>query len=102
MQLLEPRAPDAFVTWGMFNGFFERKEYIESYILKDQAVAMMEKDPELKKQFQTRLESDPEFAKSPEKRLDFFYQKHPSFDERWMLYPVYRLLRAPVKSTART
>ena len=23
-------------------------------------------------------------------RLDFFYRRHPSWDERYMLYPIYR------------
>lgn len=97
MQLLEPRAPDSFAAWGMFNAYFERKEYIESYVLKDQATVMLEKDPALRAHFNKLLESDPEFAKSPQRRLDFFYQRHPSFDERWQLYPVYRLLKSVPK-----
>jgi len=29
MSLLEPRAPDSFVSWGYFNAHFEQKEYME-------------------------------------------------------------------------
>ena len=31
-----------------------------------------------------------EFAADPQARLDFFYRRHPSWDERRDLYPVYR------------
>ena len=30
------------------------------------------------------------FAQSPAARLDFFFQRSPSWDERFNLYPVYR------------
>ncbi len=38
-----------------------------------------------------RLSEDPEFARNPAARLDFFYRRHPSWDERYNLYPVYRV-----------
>ena len=30
------------------------------------------------------------FKASPAARLDFFYRRHPAFDQRWNLLPVYR------------
>jgi hypothetical protein len=45
----------------------------------------------LKAEFDKRLQDDPAFAKSPQARLDFFYRRHPSWDERFNLYPVYRI-----------
>jgi hypothetical protein len=41
-------------------------------------------------EFERRLRTDSNFAKSPAARLDFFYRRHPSWDERLNLYPVYR------------
>ena len=32
MTLLEPKDPDALVSWGFFNTAFERKEYMEAYV----------------------------------------------------------------------
>lgn len=98
MQLFEPDAPDSLVTWGFFNAAFERKEYMEPYVAEIVAEKMLE-DPKVKSEFTARLESDPEFAKDPEKRLDFFYRRHPSWDERFRLYPIYRL-EAPVRDNA--
>ena len=55
---------------------------------------MLAKDPALKQAFEARLREDAAFAKSPSARLDFFYRRHPAFDERYALYPVYRTATA--------
>ena len=91
MTLLEPKDPDALVSWGYFNTAFERKEYMEAYVAEDVAKEMLKKDPALQKEFVQRLSEDPEFARNPTARLDFFYRRHPSWDERYNLYPVYRV-----------
>ena len=90
MQLLEPRARDSLLSWGFFNTSFERKEYMEDYVTEQVAREMLAKDPAIKAEFEKKLSSDPAFAKDPAKRLEFFYRKHPSWDERFGLYPVYR------------
>jgi hypothetical protein len=90
MTLLEPKDPDSFVSWGFFNTAFERKEYMEAYVAEAVAIDMLKKDPAVKKEFERRLAEDPAFAASPAQRLDFFYQRSPSWDERLNLYPIYR------------
>jgi hypothetical protein len=52
---------------------------------------MLKKDPALRKEFAQRLNDDPAFASNPAARLDFFYRRHPSWDDRYNLYPVYRV-----------
>ena len=89
VQLFEPRAQDSFMSWGFFNKAFERKEYMEDYVTEDVATEML-KRPEVKKEFEDILKSDAEFAKSPEKRFEFFYKKHASWDERMNRYPVFK------------
>lgn len=90
MALLEPRAPDSLAFWGFFNAHFERKEYMEDYVTEEVAERMLASTPAIKAEFDRRLETDPEFAKNPEARLEFFYRRHPSWDQRFNLYPVYR------------
>ena len=51
---------------------------------------MMAQDPQLRADFERRLREDPAFAADPEARLDYFHRLHPSRDERYRLYPVYR------------
>jgi len=95
MTLLEPRSPDSFVSWGFFNNAFERKEYMEAYVAEEVAEKMLQEDASLKAAFEKRLAEDPTFAKNPAARLDFFYQRHPSWDERLNLYPINRVERLP-------
>ncbi len=90
LTLLEPTSSDSFVYWGFFNTMFEMKEYMESYVAEQLAQEMLAKDPKIKQEFVEKLEKDPDFAKSPDDRLEFFYRKHPSWDERVNLYPILR------------
>ena len=92
--LLEPAAPDSYLAWGFFNGHFEKKEYMEAYVAEDVALVML-KDPAVKKEFDAKVAADATFAKDPGRRLDFFYRKHPSYDSRLNLYPVFRVNAAP-------
>jgi hypothetical protein len=90
MTLLEPSSTDSLVAWGFFNTAFERKEYMEGYVTERWAAEAMAKDPELRRAFERRLDEDPAFARSPSARLEFFFRRHPAWDERLNLYPVYR------------
>lgn len=93
--LLEPQAPDSFAAWGFFNAHFEVKEYMEDYVAEEVAGEMMASQPEIAAEFKQRLASEPDFAKSASARLEFFYRKHPSWDERLNLYPVLRIHSIP-------
>jgi hypothetical protein len=93
--LLEPQAPDSLLAWGHFNNHFERKEYMESYVAEDVAREMLANDPAIKAEFERRLAEDAEFAASPRARLEFFYRRHSSWDERLNLYPVMRTAVVP-------
>ena len=55
----------------------------------------MLRDPAVKAEFERRLREDTAFAQSPAARLEFFYRRHPSWDERYQLYPVLRVDAAP-------
>jgi hypothetical protein len=94
MALLEPQAPDSLAAWGVFNNAFERKEYMEDYVAEEVARDML-RDPAVKAAFDARLREDPAFAGSARARLDFFYRRHASWDERFGLYPVFRVDEAP-------
>ena len=92
--LFEPTAPDSYASWGFFAAAFERKEYMEPYVAEQVALQMLH-DPAVEKEFNAKLAADDAFAKNPNARLDFFYRRHASWDERYNLYPVYRLDVAP-------
>jgi hypothetical protein len=90
MTLLEPQSPDSFAAWGFFDTAFEQKEYMEPYVAAQVGEEMLAHDPQVAAAFRKRLAEDPQFAANPEARLDFFYRRHPSWDERLNLYPIYR------------
>ena len=91
MHLLEPQAPDSFVSWGFFNAFFERKEYAEPYIMEPIAQKMLDDNPMLQAEFDARVANDNAFAEDPAKRLNFFYERSPYFDKAERSYPIVRL-----------
>ena len=95
MALFEPQAPDSLLAWGEFNNAFEHKEYMEEYVAEDVARAQMAADPALAAQFKKMVDSDPAFARDAKARLEFFARRHPSWDERFNLYPVMRVNVAP-------
>jgi len=91
MALLEPQSPDSYVAWGFFNTAFEPKEYMEDYVAEDVARELLARDQKLASEFEAKLAEDAEFRKDPQARLDFFYRRSPSYDERLNLYPVLRV-----------
>jgi hypothetical protein len=90
LHLLDPALPDSLARWGHFNAAFERKEDMEPYVAEEVARAMLDGDPSLRATFDAAVAADPELAKSPARRLEWFYRRHPSWDERVNLLPVYR------------
>ena len=95
MNLLEPDAPDALAAWGRFDAAFEQKEYMEPYVAEQVAREQLAASPALAEKFQARLRDDPAFAASAGQRLAFFHRRHPSWDDRFNLYPVLRVDTRP-------
>ena len=88
-------APDSLAAWGGFANAFEAKEYMEPYVAEQVAREQLAASPALREEFAARLQSDPALAASPRQRLDFFYRRSPSWDERYRLYPVLRVDTRP-------
>jgi hypothetical protein len=92
IQALEPQGSDSWVAWGLWNTIFERKEYIEDYVIDPLADSMLTADPKLKADFDSRLKSDTTFAKSVDARRQFFYERSRFAETQVNWYPVARLL----------
>jgi hypothetical protein len=91
LHLFEPASIDSLAQWGFFNTVFEVKEYMEGYVIEEVAREMLAKDPAVAKAWQEALAADPELAKSPQRRLEWFYRRHPAWDARRNVLPVYRI-----------
>ncbi|MBI3872486.1 MAG: M14 family metallopeptidase [candidate division Zixibacteria bacterium] len=90
MQALEPQGPDAFVAWGLWNAIFERKEYIEDYVIDPLADSMMAADGSLRAAFKARLATDTAFAKNTTARREYFYERSRFAEAQIGWYPVAR------------
>jgi hypothetical protein len=88
--LLEPQSEDSFLAYGFFNEILSRVEYMEPYAIAPMAERMLAESPALKAEFDALLAGDPAFAASPLRRLQFFYERSPFYDDRYLLYPVGR------------
>jgi hypothetical protein len=86
--ILEPQAADSYVYWGFFNTTFERKEYVESYVMEERARMMLASDLDLKQEFETKLEKDSSFANNQSAILMWLYEKSPYWDDSKDIYPV--------------
>ena len=92
VNLLEPEAPDSFVSWGFFNAFFERKEYAEAYVMEPYAKKMLEENPSLRSEFYKKINDDEAFRNNSGERLDFFYKRSPFYDKGENVYPILRMV----------
>ena len=92
--VLEPESPDSLTAWGTFNAVFEQKEYLEDYVAEEEARKMLAADPSLQAAFDARFPPDGGTA-DPFAKLRFFHERHPSWDRRMNLVPVYRLDSRP-------
>ena len=88
--LLEAESPDSFLSWGFFPEIQGRTEYMESYAIEPMAQKMLAADPALKAAYEKKLAEDAAFAKDANARLQWFYERSPYYDDRYLLYPVGR------------
>jgi len=92
MLLLEPQSPDSYFQWGFFHAIFQRTEYMEYYVLEPMAKKMLEESPALQKEFEEKKAADTGFANDQDAILSWFYSKTKFYDNRYLLYPVGRVL----------
>ncbi|MEW6004818.1 MAG: M14 family metallopeptidase [Stygiobacter sp.] len=93
VHLLEPKGPDSFLRWGFFNSIFEPKEYFEEYSMEPIAQKMVVDNPKLKEEFENYVNSDPKIKENPRRRLNFFYERSPYFDNQLNIYPILRVIK---------
>ncbi len=92
MTLLEPVSKDSYFSWGFFLSIFQRTEYIEAYVMEPLAKKMLEESPALQKEFEEKKAADKAFASDQNAILTWFYSKTKYYDDRYLLYPVGRVL----------
>jgi hypothetical protein len=86
--LLEPLAPDSYLRWGFFNPIFERKEYVETYVMEKMAREMIEENPKLKVEYDKAVSENPQIYNNQYAKLFWFFERTPYWDQQLNLYPI--------------
>ena len=86
--MFEPASKESFLRWGFFNAIFEQKEYFETYVMEVMAREMIEKNPELKNDFENWKFSNPDDVPDYYAQLQWFFKQTPYFDSNLNIYPI--------------
>jgi hypothetical protein len=93
LETLEPEAKDSFFNWNFFDVILQQKEGFSPYVFEDDALKMLNKDPELKEYFELKKQSDEAFAKDWYKQLEWLFKRSKHYEAAHMQYPIYRILK---------
>ena len=90
VETLEPKGVDSFIAWNFFDSVLQQKEWFSDYVFEDTAEEMLEKNPELRDEFEEKRASDEEFAQNHWGQLYWIYQRSDNYENTVNRYPVAR------------
>ncbi|HET8837514.1 MAG TPA: M14 family metallopeptidase [Flavobacteriaceae bacterium] len=90
IEALEPIGKDSFFNWNFFDSVLQQKEHFSPYIFEDLAYKFLQKNPEIKKQFEEKKSSDRDFEKEWYAQLNWIYRHSPYYEKAHRHYPIYR------------
>jgi hypothetical protein len=93
LETLEPSAPDSFFNWNFFDAILQQKEGFSPYIWEDMAEKFLNKNPEIKKEFETKRKTDAAFANNWYAQLDWIHKQSPYYEKSHLRYPIVRVAR---------
>lgn len=91
LETLEPEAVDSFFNWNFFDPILQQKEYFSAYVFEDLAKEILEKNPNLKQDFEAKKKTDSDFSNNGAAQLDWIYKHSPYYEKAHLQYPVYRV-----------
>ena len=89
--MFEPQGPDSFLRWGFLNSIFERKEYVETYVMEKMAREMIAENPALRKEYEKAVQENPQLYNNQWTKLFWFFALTPYWDQQKDVYPVGKL-----------
>jgi hypothetical protein len=91
LETLEPEAPDSFFNWNFFDTILQQKEGFSPYVWEDIAKTLLDKNPDLKTEFEQKKQTDIEFNNNWYAQLDWLHKQSDYYEKAHLQYPVYRL-----------
>ena len=92
LETLEPQAPDSFFNWNFFDTILQQKEGFSPYVFEDEALEILNKNPELKKEFEKKKNSDSEFNGNWYAQLNWIFERSNHYEKAHLQYPIYRII----------
>ncbi len=92
LETLEPEAIDSFFNWNFFDTILQQKEGFSPYVWEDQALEILNNNPELKSEFEAYKSTDNDFAKNAYAQLDWLHKRSAHYEKAHLRYPVVRIL----------
>ncbi|WP_373516404.1 M14 family metallopeptidase [Pricia sp.] len=93
LETLEPEANDSFFNWNFFDPILQRKEGFSPYVFEDEALEMLQNNSVLRDSFRLKKEKNPEFEANGYAQLDWLFKQSEHYEEAYLQYPVYRLMK---------
>ncbi len=91
LETLEPSAPDSFFNWNFFDTILQQKEGFSPYVWEDLAFEFLEKNPDIKIEFENKLVNDPKFANNWHLQLDWIHKQSNNYENAHLRYPIVRV-----------
>ncbi|GHE49093.1 hypothetical protein GCM10017764_35130 [Sphingobacterium griseoflavum] len=91
VETLEPQATDSFFNWNFFDAILSQKEYFSLYIFEEEAVRLLQENPEWRKELELAKQQNKELAASGRAQLDWIYKKSEFYEKGHLRYPVGRI-----------
>ncbi|WP_191859379.1 M14 family metallopeptidase [Hanstruepera ponticola] len=91
LETLEPQAPDSFFNWNFFDTILQQKEGFSPYVFEDEALDIINNNPELKTEFDKKKETDSEFASNWYSQLNWIFERSNHYEKSHLHYPIYRI-----------
>lgn len=93
METLEPSAPDSFFNWNFFDTILQQKEGFSPYVWEDKALEFLNKNPKVKRQFDSIKSKNESFTNNWYEQLDWIHKQSPNYEKAHLQYPIYRVLK---------
>ncbi|WP_255572963.1 M14 family metallopeptidase [Hanstruepera marina] len=90
LETLEPLAPDSFFNWNFFDTILQQKEGFSPYVFEDEALELLNTNPDLKAEFKKKKEADAQFAANWYAQLNWIFERSNHYEKAHLQYPVYR------------
>ncbi len=90
-EVLEPQTEDGFFAWNFFDPVLNAKEGFSDYAFEDDALKMLEDNPELNQQFETWKLAYPDKISSSHEVLNFIFTHSAYYEVEYRRFPIFRI-----------